>query len=403
MDMETPSGSFAKRVRRRVSSRDYTFLAVVQPALEYLCGQELEENGFSLLGGVDGGVEFFGPLREGWRANLLLRTASRVYCRVARFRCGAREELFRRIAAFAWELWLPAGADIRLEVKVRASRLRHEGAAAEAFFDGLLRRRAEAGLASPGWTSRGRVEDQRILLRVTENTAEISLDMSGLPLYTRGYRTGGGRAPLRETLAAALLRELGWRGEGLLVDGMTGCGTFAVEAALIAAGMPPGGRRDFRFQAWPSFAPAGWAYIKKQAASGAACGKKDFFLYASDILDQAVLLARKNAARAGTEELIRWETRDFFDLTGAGLKDLRAKVEGPSYLVLNPPYGKRLAEGGEALYRNLGRHIRRGFPGWNILVLFPGAAALAAFGGRPRRALRLRHGGMAVSCGIFVP
>jgi putative N6-adenine-specific DNA methylase len=226
--------------------------------------------------------------------------------------------------------------------------------------------------------------------------------MSGLPLYTRGYRTDGGSAPLRESIAAALLRELGWRGEGTLVDGMTGCGTFAIEAALIAGGLPPGDKRDFQFQAWPSFAPKGWAYIKKQAAPGADVRTKNFFLFASDILDRALTLAQKNAARAGIEGLVRWETRDFFDLTGARLKDLCGRQEGPFFLVLNPPYGKRL-EGGAALYRDLGRHIRRNFPGWNILVLFPGAAALEAFGGRARRILRLRHGGLSVSCGIFLP
>jgi putative N6-adenine-specific DNA methylase len=399
--MQPPSASFAKRVRRQVSSRDYTFLAVVQSALEYLCRQELEENGFSLLGSVDGGVEFSGSLREGWRANLLLRTASRVYCRVARFRCGAREELFRRVAAFAWELWLPPETDIRLEVTVRASRLRHEGAAGEAFFDGLRRRRAEAGLVTPGWSSRTTAGGQRILLRIVENNAEISLDMSGLPLYTRGYRADGGRAPLRESLAAALLRELGWRGEGTFVDGMTGCGTFAIEAALIAAGLSPGGGRDFQFQAWPSFTPKGWAYIKKQAARETVFRGGNFFLFASDILDQAVLRAGKNAARAGTEALIHRETRDFFELTGEKLKDLCAGGPEPSYLALNPPYGKRLPEGGAALYRSLGRHIRRHFPAWNVLVLFPDAAALAAFGGCPRRVLRLRHGGIVVCAGFW--
>jgi putative N6-adenine-specific DNA methylase len=208
-------------------------------------------------------------------------------------------------------------------------------------------------------------------------------------------------APLRESLAAALLRELGWRGEGTFVDGMTGCGTFAIEAALIAAGLPPGDKRDFRFQAWPSFAPQGWAYIKKQAALRGAAQEKNFFLFASDVSQRAVQLAGKNAARAGTEALIHRETCDFFELTGARLKNPRAEGQGPSYLALNPPYGRRLPEGGVSLYRSLGRHIRREFPAWNVLVLFPGAAELAAFGGRPRRVLRLRHGGIVVSAGFW--
>ncbi|MDR3200701.1 MAG: hypothetical protein LBT68_04520, partial [Spirochaetales bacterium] len=322
------SDSFAKRVRRQVTSRSHTFLAVVQPALRGVCEAELAENGFTVDGVTDAGVEFSGPLREGWRANLLTRTASRIYCRVARFRAGAREELYRRVSAFAWELWLPPAARVRLKVKVRASRLRHEGAAAEAFFDGLRRHYNDIGLPPPCETPADpAVSENRVLIRITDNFCEISLDMSGMPLYTRGYRTDGGAAPIRESLAAALLRELGWKGEGVFADGMTGSGTFAIEAALIAEGMPPGGKRNFQFQAWPSFAPAAWNYIQKKASPAAgepqgAAGlcKKSAFLFALDSSAQALGLAQKNSSRAGIRDLVLWEHSDFFDWTGTKLK-----------------------------------------------------------------------------------
>ncbi|MDR1931223.1 MAG: hypothetical protein LBQ57_00220 [Spirochaetales bacterium] len=401
--MKDSPDSFMKRVRRQVVCRDYTFLAVVQPALRGVCGSELAENGFTVNGETEAGLEFSGSLREGWRANLVLRTASRVYCRVARFRAGAREELYRRVAAFAWELWLPPAAEVRIRVKVRRSRLRHEGAAAQAFFDGLRRHYGNIGLPAPREAlqeNRKTENCQRVLLRVTRNSCEISLDMSGMPLYTRGYRTGGGIAPLRESLAAALLRELGWTGEGILADGMTGSGTLAIEAALISGALPPGGNRVFRFQAWPSFTEPAWRHIQKKAAP-AACPANGC-LFALDISAQAIGLAQKNAGRAGVQDRILWERGDFFNWTGTNLRARsRAAEQAPGYLVLNPPYGKRLAEGGEHLYRNLGRHILRNFSGWNALVLFPGAALLKAFGGEPKRILPLRHGGINILAGFF--
>jgi putative N6-adenine-specific DNA methylase len=404
--MQKDLSSFAKRIRRQVTSRDSTFLAVSQAALQPLCGGELEENGFSVLGITDGGVEFAGSLREGWRANLALRIPSRVYCRITRFRAGAREELFRRVAGFPWELWLPPETGIRLEVRVRLSRLRHEGAAAEAFFDGVRRHYEELHLSPPREFSPGGESGcQRALMRVIDNTCEVSLDMSGMPLYSRGYRTGGGKAPVRESLAAALLREMGWKGEGIFADAMTGSGTFAIEAALIAAGIPPGANRSFQFQAWPSFSQAPWDYIKKKACDPAAAfgsGEKKRFLLASDTSGEALTLAKRNAARAGISENILWETRDFFAWTGEKIRTLSgAEKDAPAYLVLNPPYGKRLEGGGETFYRELGRHIQKNFRGWKVLVLFPGSAELKAFSLQPARLLRPRHGGIVISAGFW--
>jgi 23S rRNA G2445 N2-methylase RlmL len=389
---------FAKRIRRRLTSRNYTFLAVSQAALRHLCRAELEENAFSVSALTEAGPEFQGSLQEGWRANLVLRIPSRVYCRVARFRAGAREELFRRAAAFPWELWLPPGIEIRPEARVRNSRLRHEGAAAEALAEGISRHYEK--LEPPRRAAEPPLNPQRILVRLIDNICEISLDMSGRPLYERAYRSDGGEAPLRENLAAALLRELGWRGGGILADAMTGSGTFAIEAALIAAALPPGLKRDFQFQAWPSFSPAPWEYLKKKACPGP--GEKNCFLLASDISAGALDRARMNAAGSGAGEYILWQNRDFFEWTGEKIKTLRgAENRSPAYLVLNPPYGRRLEGGGESFYHSLGRHILKNFQGWNALVLFPGGAELKAFGLQPARLLRPRHGGLVIYAGFF--
>jgi putative N6-adenine-specific DNA methylase len=180
---------------------------------------------------------------------------------------------------------------------------------------------------------------------------------------------------------------------------MSGSGTFAIEAALIAEGLPAGGLRNFQFQAWPSFGEAAWEYIKKKAFPAREPAGKNRIL-GVDISSSAVELARRNALKAGTAGL--WETGDFFSWNAAGVRRLLGADENePAGLVLNPPYGKRLARGGEELFQRLGNHIRRNFPGWKTLVLFPDAAALEAFGGRPLRTLRLRHGGFIITAGFF--
>lgn len=391
-----------KRLKRRVLGREFVFLAVVQPAFLKVCREELTEWGFRVTGETDGGLEFAGSLKEGWRANLVLGTASRVYVRVCRFRAGAREELFKKVSAFPWELWLPA-LPLRVESRVIASRLQHEGASSEAFVEGLGRHYAELGLPAPRLAETGE-ESQRALLRLERNICEISLDMSGSPLYERGYRNSGAQAPIRESLACALLREAGWRGRGILADCMTGSATFSVEASLRGAGIPPGGARVFRFQSWPSFGEASWAYMKKAALSRGR--EASFKVFASDISADALALGKENAEKAGVSGFITWEETDFFSLDSRavlgrlGLVNGGSGDEGP-FLVINPPYGKRLSGGDEDFFRRLGKHCRKNFPGWKVLALFPDEASLAAFGGKAEKLLRFRHGGLRITAGFF--
>ncbi len=394
--MPDESTPLRKRIKRHLLSKDHVFLAVVQPALRGVCRFELERQGFKTLGDTDGGVEFGGRLEEGWRANLVLRTPSRVYCRLADFRARSREELFGKASSFPWELWLDPGMPREAEAVIRRSRLRHEGEAVLTLMEAVDRRFRDAGIAPTTATDGEGGLRQRILLRAEENRCLISLDTTGDALYERGYRIEPADAPIRETLAAALVLESGWKGDVPLVDGMTGSGTLAVEAAMIAADLPPGRNRSFLFQRWPSFRENAWRVLA--ARSGAfGVGVSDGFpsVVAVEIDERTLESAKRNAGRAGVAHLIDFRSGDFFEFSAEGTR------AGGGLLLLNPPYGKRLGEGGPDFYRNLGSHCRRAFRSWKACVLFPSRGCAEAFGGSPERQLRFRHGGMAVTAGYY--
>jgi 23S rRNA G2445 N2-methylase RlmL len=404
--MDPAASSIHKRVRRHVASKDYTFLAVAQPVLRFICRRELESHGFMVSGEVDGGVEFSGRLREAWRANLLLRTASRVYCRAAEFRARSREELFRKAAAVLWELWLSPENPVLIRSQVLRSRIRHEGEAAVTLYEALVRRFEDFHIPPPVRAeSAAGTGVQRILLRIVDNRAGLSFDMSGGPLYHRGYRLHSAGAPIRETLAAALLLELGWNGDGVLLDGMTGSGTFAVEGALMGAGMPPNGERSFIFQTWPSFQETTWRdVLRKARRDGVPEDPVDMKkkVYACDIDPAAVETARGNAERARAAGLIHWQEGDFFGLSGEAVRSaLEVPENTPGYIALNPPYGLRLPGGEAPFYSRLGGHIRKNFRGWKAVVLFPNPATLRTFGGGPKKLLSFSHGGLGIQAGFF--
>jgi putative N6-adenine-specific DNA methylase len=380
-----------RKIKRFVYATTHRFLAVVQPAFQEVCRKELESENIQVSGEVEGGIEFEGKLEEGWKANLLLRSASRVYCRMGKFRAGAREEFYRKARNIPWELWISPNLPLRIEAVARSSRIHHEGVLRDTLYEAIVDRFVHEGIYPPSFfreEEEGAV--QRILVRSNEAECEISLDMSGKGLHRRGYRKETGKAPIREDLAAALLILLGWKGKGILCDPMTGSGTFAIEGALIASQIPPGWNRTFVFQYWPSFREARWNYLKrslkKEPGETVCC-------FASDTDEKILSSALRNAASAGIEKKICFEQRDFFSLNGKDvLERLNAGGETEKYLVLNPPYGKRL-ERDRQQYGRIGRHLQKAFSGWKALVIVPSEVPLSEISKSIGRIIGFRHGG----------
>ncbi len=354
------SAAFAKRLRRRVAARQWDFFAVTAPGLEDLCRRELEAlpADIQALKTVGGGVEFRGRLHDAYAANLHLRTATRVLMRLAHFRADTFGRLEEKLSGVDWELFLPRACALDIRVTARHSRLYHSRAVAEAL------RRVVSGRVKVA--ADGEAPPQRLQLRLSDDRAVLSLDTSGEPLYKRGLKSSGGPAPVRETVAAAVLMRAGFTAGMALVDPMCGSGTFSLEAALLAQHIAPGRLREFAFMRWPAFAPGRWKEALRRADRRQR-RRDEPFITASDVDTAACGALREVVGAHEALGVIRVENRDFFD-TAPG----RPPAAG-GLVVLNPPYGRRLGSRseGRALVGRILRKLRADYRGWRLAMILP--------------------------------
>jgi putative N6-adenine-specific DNA methylase len=325
------------------------------------------------------GVSFRAPLAVVGAANLWLRTATRVLVRVASFRADAFYDLERRAARVPWTRYIAPGTPVRLRVTCRKSRLYHSDAVAERFAPAVERaggvvvlsaggRRADTGdgsepdLGTDNVTSDGTDgAAQLVVVRLYHDECTVSVDASGELLHRRGYRQETAKAPLRETLAAALLMASGWDGRGPLVDPMCGSGTVAIEGAWIARGRAPGLGRDFAFMQWPEFDRGEWEGIVADARSR-ELARSLVPILASDRDAGAIGAATRNAERADVSQDVEFVTCAISAITPPA---------GPGWLVTNPPYGVRVSDRWRLrdLYAQLGHVARAKCGGWTVALL----------------------------------
>lgn len=359
--------------------------AAALPGIEAITAAEVQALGVAAPQVQPGGVAFRGESETLYRANLELRTASAVLLRIGAFRATTFDELRRRTARLDWERFLAPGAPIELRVTCRKSRLYHSGAVAERI-DAAIAERLGAAPAAIAAGGDAAPDAQGIVVRIERDRCQISLDSSGEPLHRRGYRGAAGKAPLRETLAAALLLASGWDPHTPLVDPFCGSGTIAIEAALLARGLAPGRGRRFAFEAWNSFDAACWQRLRR-AAEGNARPAAFAPIIASDRDSGAIAAARENAARAGVGADIEFAQRALSDLCAP---------PGPGCVATNPPHGQRLRSGRDLrdLYARLGQVLRARCPGWRVALLSPGARLHGASGLALERLARVNQGGL---------
>lgn len=385
----------ARQIKRHLKASPHRWAAIAPQEFSALCLEELDNLGVEETSLSEAGVEFTAKLEVCYLANLWLRTASRIVCRVLNFRAGSAEQLFNKVSAFHWELWLNPNIPLNIEVHLRESRIEHEGLVEKTLLAGMEKRFSMVRLPSPATGGSidadltGAIEvPQRVILHLRNNRCEVSLDSSGAHLHQRGYRLRHAGAPLRETLAAAILLKAGWAGERPLVDGMCGAGTLAIEAAMLARRSPPGLMRPFLFEKWPSFMPKTWQFQRREAAEK-ALSRSAVPIVAIEQDPEALATARQNARRASAHDDIHWQEGDFFSFRPQSL------ALKPGLLFLNPPYGKRLAEV-ENLYEAVGNHLRQFFRGWQAAVMAPDRSQALRMQLAPARIWRVRHGGMPV-------
>jgi putative N6-adenine-specific DNA methylase len=394
------------------ASSRFQIFAPTAPGLESIAAGELKSLGVRARQEV-GGIAFGGDLDLVYQANLWLRTASRVVVRLGAFHASTFYELERRSKKLPWRDFLPAKGSVEVRVTCRKSKLYHSDAVAERVLSAI------AGMASSNVELRtgtsvtdeygldeqddaidggiagapSREGRQRFIVRIVNDQCEISADSSGDLLHRRGYRQEVAKAPLRETLAAAMVLASGWNGPrgGPLLDPMCGSGTIPIEAALIARGIAPGLKRDFQFMQWPGFDRGLWNEIVEKAQSAVTNPTLD--IVGADRDAGAILASTHNAERAGVAADLRFSAES---LSGsiAKLEDLPS---GEGWVLTNPPYGVRVGESEDLrdLYATLGKALKTK-RGWRIGLLTPDAA----LAGQMRLPLRPRfstsNGGIPV-------
>jgi putative N6-adenine-specific DNA methylase len=326
--------------------------AVAAPGTEALLHRELAALGIKGRY-VPGGVELRGDADTIRRVNLESRLASRLLLRLGRFETLHLNELEKLAGKLDVAPYLRADEPLMVRASCRKSKIYHSGAAEERVHRALSKKlRADLAPAQAN-LDEDDAPPQTVLVRFEHDVCTLSLDTSGAHLHKRGYRLETGKAPLRETLAAALLAEAGYRGDGAFVDPLCGSGTFAIEAALIATRSAPGRLRSFAFERWPSHDARAWRLLRE--AADARRRPAPAPIVASDRDEGAVGVTKRNAERAQVAIEVRHHA----------LSDSRPPA-GSGLLLTNPPYGERVGNPARLrdLYATLGKLASGQYAQW---------------------------------------
>jgi len=365
------------------------FFATCPRGLERVLADELAALGGSAVTPVDGGASFSGDLALCYSANLESRVASRVLWQVGQARYRGDHDIFDAARALPWTRLFDVGRTIRVNVSAIKSpvksldfvTLRVKDAVCDAF-------RAAQGKRPDVDTQAPEV---RIHAFLTRDEATFYLDTSGEALFKRGWRSRGGEAPLRENLAAGILRLAGWRAPVPLFDPMCGSGTFLIEAAMMALEAAPGLDRSFGFERLANYDAGLWRGLRDKArARRLRAGR--FPIYGSDKSGTALGLARENLAAAGLAGAVELKQMDVLD----GGPPAAAGI-----LVMNPPYGERTGDDAElaAFYPKLGDALKQRYAGWTAYILTADLRLAKLIGLKASRRTPLYNG--ALECRLF--
>ncbi len=322
--------------------------------------KELQDLGLKTLARHKTGVLFESPWAGCYKANLHSRLASRILKPILDFTAYQPDELYGQILKHDFTKYIPETGTLAVDAVVSDGMMRDQRFVALKVKDAIVDQFREKTGSRPDVDAKN--PDLRIVVRANRNKFQVSLDTSGDGLFQRGYRKAAGEAPLKENLAAGLIKLSGWTGDQPLVDLMTGAGTFAIEAALMALNVAPGVLRSrFAFQKWLNFDAQAWDELV-EAAMDQEKPDLPFKIYGFELDKQTLIKAKDNARRAGVDHVIEWKREHI------------ATIDCPPELgmaIVNPPYGARLGEEDNLrdVYRDLGYTLKHKFPGWSCWVL----------------------------------
>ena len=327
----------------------FEIFLVATPGLEAPLAAEASELGWQPVV-QPGGVTITGGWPDVWRANLWLRGATRVLARVGSFRAMHLAQLDKRARRFPWATVLRREVPVRVETTCKASRIYHAGAATQ-----RIERAITEELGAPLAPDAALV----VKVRIEDDLVTISLDTTGESLHKRGHKEAVAKAPIRETMAAMFLREMGFDGSQPVLDPMCGSGTFVIEAAEIAAGLAPGRSRSFGFQHLASFDASVWDEMRRVATPRPVPVR----FFGSDRDAGAIRMSQANAERAGVAGLTHFDCR--------AIGDLQRPDGPPGIVIVNPPYGARIGNKGPlfGLHAAMGAVFRERLQGWRVGIV----------------------------------
>ncbi len=337
----------------------YTFIAPCHFGLEAVLKREIYDLGYDIVKVEDGKVFFEGDAQAGARANIFLRTAERVLLQAGSFKAATWDELFEGTKAVPWEEFLPVDARFWVAKASSVKSALFSPTDIQAVMKKAIVERLKSVYHLNIFPESGAAYPIRVVIMKDEVTAAI--DLSGDSLHKRGYRRLVSKAPITETLAAALLMLTPWRKGRILVDPFCGSGTFPIEAALIAAHIAPGMNRNFTAEGWENLIPARCFEEAREEARELVRFPEACDIQGYDADGEIIKAARENARAAGVDRLIHFQQRDVAALS-------HPKKFG--FVVTNPPYGERLEDKAALpeLYRVFGERLKA-LDAWSAYVI----------------------------------
>lgn len=339
--------------------KTFELIAPCHFGLEAVLKREIIDLGYDIASVEDGRVSFYGDAEAICRANIFLRTAERVLLKVGSFKAVTFDELFEKTKALPWEEYIPKNGKFWVTKAASVKSKLFSPSDIQSIGKKAIVERLKKVYHMDWFEEDGASYPIRIFLLKDE--VMVALDTSGDSLHKRGYRLQTSKAPITETLAAALIMLTPWRKDRILVDPFCGSGTFPIEAAMIAANIAPGMNRAFTAESWTNFIPKQLWYDAVEEAQEMVDTEIQVDIQGYDIDGEVVKAARENAKRAGVDHLIHFQQRAVADLR-------HPKKYG--FIITNPPYGERIEEKANLpeLYRQIGESYGK-LDAWSMYMI----------------------------------
>lgn len=361
-------------------------IATATFGLEAVVKREIEALGYRILKSENGKITFQGDERAIVRSNLWLRAADRVLLKMAEFRAEEFEELFQQIKGIPWEELIPPDGRIIVTGSSVKSKLHSVPACQSIANKAVIKRLSEAyGIEEFEETG----AEYSIKLTLLKDLVTVTVDTTGKGLHKRAYRILGTEAPLKETLAAALVMLSFWKEGRMLADPLCGSGTIPIEAAMIGKNIAPGLNRNFVSEGWHIIEESTWKEERKRAF-GLIKNDADIRIEASDISETAIQAAVENAKEAGVDDVISFKRKDIADFD---------TEEKKCIIITNPPYGRRIGskEDIDRIYKVLKKLLEKN-KGWSLFIVTADKNAEKAIKGRPADKRRKLYNGRLEVC-----